>query len=121
LGLKKRNEVELIVSLNDLKKLQKNDTLEKFELVPLIDQKKTVDPKYLSEIKQQLFNDLPFYEGLLFNKESGSIRCAIYINKKVINSPIRKEFILNVLVPEVAKFEKETNIDLKDSEMPYER
>ncbi|WP_396175886.1 RND family transporter [Flavobacterium sp.] len=120
-NLKKRNEVELIVSLNDLKKLQKNDTLEKFELVPLIDQKKTVDPKYLSEIKQQLFNDLPFYEGLLFNKESGSIRCAIYINKKVINSPIRKEFILNVLVPEVAKFEKETNIDLKVSGMPYIR
>jgi predicted RND superfamily exporter protein len=120
-NLKKRNEVELIVSLNDLKKLQKNDTLEKFELVPLIDQKKTVDPKYLSEIKRQLFNDLPFYEGLLFNKESGSIRCAIYINKKVVNSPIRKEFILKVLIPEVAKFEKETNIDLKVSGMPYIR
>lgn len=121
INLKKRNEVELIVSLNDLKKLQKNDTLEKFELVPLIDQKKTVDPKYLSEIKRQLFNDLPFYEGLLFNKESGSIRCAIYINKKVVNSPIRKEFILKVLIPEVAKFEKETNIDLKVSGMPYIR
>ena len=121
INLKKRNEVELIVSLNDLKKLQKNDTLEKFELVPLIDQKKTVDPKYLSEIKQQLFNDLPFYEGLLFNKESGSIRSAIYIKKEVVNSPIRKEFILNVLVPEVAKFEKETNIDLKVSGMPYIR
>ena len=121
INLKKRNEVELIVSLNDLKKLQKNDTLEKFELVPLIDQKKTVDPKYLSEIKRQLFNDLPFYEGLLFNKESGSIRCAIYINKKVVNSPIRKEFILTVLIPEVAKFEKETNIDLKVSGMPYIR
>ena len=121
INLKKRNEVELIVSLNDLKKLQKNDKLEKFELVPLIDQKKTVDPKYLSEIKRQLFNDLPFYEGLLFNKESGSIRSAIYINKKVVNSPIRKEFILNVLVPEVAKFEKETNIDLKVSGMPYIR
>jgi predicted RND superfamily exporter protein len=121
INLKKRNEVELIVSLNDLKKLQKNDTLEKFELVPLIDQKKTVDPKYLSEIKRQLFNDLPFYEGLLFNKESGSIRCAIYINKKVVNSPIRKEFILTVLIPEVAKFEKETKIDLKVSGMPYIR
>ena len=121
INLKKRNEVELIVSLNDLKKLQKNDTLEKFELVPLINQKKTVNQNYLSEIKRQLFNDLPFYEGLLFNKESGSIRCAIYINKKVVNSPIRKEFILNVLVPEVAKFEKETNIDLKVSGMPYIR
>jgi predicted RND superfamily exporter protein len=120
-NLKSNKEIELIVSLNDLKKLQKNDTLEKFELVPLIDQNKTVDPNYLSEIKRQLFNDLPFYEGLLFNKESGSIRSAIYINKKVVNSPIRKEFILTVLIPEVAKFEKETKIDLKVSGMPYIR
>ncbi|MDN3678188.1 MMPL family transporter [Flavobacterium paronense] len=120
-NLKSHKEVELVVSLNDLKKLQKNDTLEKFELVPLVNQKRTTDPKYLAEIKRQLFNDLPFYEGLLFNKKSGSIRSAIYINKKVVNSPIRKEFILNVLVPEVTKFEKTTGIDLKVSGMPYIR
>jgi predicted RND superfamily exporter protein len=120
-SLKSHKEVELVVSLNDLKKLQKNDTLEKFELVPLLDQKKTTDPAYLTEIKRQLFNDLPFYEGLLFNKKSGSIRSAVYINKKVVNSPIRKQFILNVLVPEVDKFEKATGIDLKVSGMPYIR
>ncbi len=119
--LKSHKEVELIVSLNDLKKLQKNDALEKFELVPLVDQKRTVNPAYLAAIKRQLFNDLPFYEGLLFNKKSGSIRSAIYINKKVVNSPVRKEFILHVLVPEVAKFEKATHIDLKVSGMPYIR
>ena len=120
-NLKSHKEVELVVSLNDLKKLQKNDTLEKFELVPLLVQKKTTDPDYLKEIKRQLFHDLPFYEGLLFNKKSGSIRSAIYINKKVVNSPVRKEFIINVLVPEVDKFEKTTGIDLKVSGMPYIR
>ena len=87
-NLKSHKEVELVVSLNDLKKLQKNDTLEKFEFAPLVDQKRTVDPKYLAEIKHQLFHDLPFYEGLLFNKKSGSIRSAIYINKKVVNTNI---------------------------------
>ena len=120
-NLKSHQEVELVVSLNDLKKLQKNDTLERFELVPLIDQKRTVDPTYLAEIKRQLFNDLPFYEGLLFNKKSGSIRSAVYIKKEVVNSPIRKQFILNVLVPQVEKFEKATHIDLKVSGMPYIR
>ena len=119
--LKSHQEVELVVSLNDLKKLQKNDSLEKFELIPLIDQKRTVDPVYLAQIKKQLFNDLPFYEGLLFNKKTGSIRSAIYLNKKVVNSPIRKEFILNVLIPEVEKFEKTTGIDLKVSGMPFIR
>ncbi|MFZ4671638.1 MAG: efflux RND transporter permease subunit [Flavobacterium sp.] len=120
-NLKSRKEIELVVSLNNLKKLVKNDSLEKFELVPLLDQKRTLDPNYLLQIKKQLFNDLPFYEGLLFNKKSGSIRSAIYIKKEVVNSPIRKEFILNVLVPEVDKFENETHIDLKVSGMPYIR
>jgi predicted RND superfamily exporter protein len=120
-NLKSRKEIELVVSLNVLKKLVKNDSLEKFELVPLLDQKRTLDPNYLLQIKKQLFNDLPFYEGLLFNKKSGSIRSAIYIKKEVVNSPIRKEFILNVLVPEVDKFENETHIDLKVSGMPYIR
>ena len=120
-NLKKHKEVELVISLNDLKKLQKNDAKEKFEFVSFIDQKETVNPGYLSEIKRQLFHDLPFYEGLIFNKESGSIRSAIYINKEIVNTPIRKEFILKVLVPEVAKFEKTTNIDLKVSGMPYIR
>lgn len=120
-NLKSHKEVELVVSLNDLKKLQKNDTLEKFELVPLVDQSKTTDPAYLKEIKRQLFNDLPFYEGLLFNKKSGSIRAAVYINKKVVNSPLRKDFIMKVLVPEVEKFKNATKINLKVSGMPYIR
>ncbi len=120
-ALKKHKEIELVVSINDLKKLEKDTIKEKFQLVPLIDQKLTKNQDYLTTIKKQLFNDLPFYEGLLFNKKSGSIRGALYLDKKVVNSPIRKEFILNVLVPEVDKFEKQTGIDLRVSGMPYIR
>ncbi|SHF92352.1 hypothetical protein SAMN05443549_101841 [Flavobacterium fluvii] len=119
--LKGDKAVELVISLNDLKKLQKNDTLEKFELVPFVDQGKTTDKVYLEKIKKELFNDLPFYEGLLFNKRSGTIRSAIYLDKKIVNSPIRKDFIVNILVPAVEAFEKETKIDLRVSGMPYIR
>jgi predicted RND superfamily exporter protein len=119
--LKSNPEVELVVSLNDLKKLHKNDTLEQFELTPLVDQKRTLDPQYLKEIKRQLFHDLPFYEGLLFNKKTGSIRSAIYIKKEVVNSPIRKDFIIHKLVPAIETFERTTKIDLKVSGMPYIR
>jgi predicted RND superfamily exporter protein len=107
--------------LNDLKKLHKNDTLEQFELTPLVDPKRTLDPQYLKEIKRQLFHDLPFYEGLLFNKKTGSIRSAIYIKKEVVNSPIRKDFIIHKLVPAIENFEHTTKIDLKVSGMPYIR
>jgi predicted RND superfamily exporter protein len=120
-SLKEDKAVDLVISLNDLKKLQKNEALEKFELVPFVDQSKTADKAYLEKIKGELFNDLPFYEGLLFNKRSGSIRSAIYLDKKIINTPARKDFILNKLIPAVEKFEKETKIDLRVSGMPYIR
>ena len=120
-SLKSQKEIELVVSVNDLKKLQKNQVKQNFELVNLIDATQTQNPAYLQNLKKQLFNDLPFYEGLLFNKKSGSIRSVVYINKKIVNSPVRKKFILNVLIPAVEKFEKQTNIDLKVSGMPYIR
>ena len=120
-SLKVDKAVDLVISINNLKKLQKNEALEKFELVPFVDQNKTTDKLYLEKIKKELFNDLPFYEGLLFNKESGTIRSAIYLDKKIVNTPARKDFILNKLVPTVEAFEEETKIDLRVSGMPYIR
>lgn len=120
-GLKNSKEVELVVSLNDLKKLQKDTIAEKFELVPLVDQNQTKSAAYLGEIKNELFNKLPFYEGLLFNKQSGSVRSAIYLNKKIVNTAARKTFIVENLVPKIDKFEKTTGIDLRVSGMPYIR
>ena len=120
-SLKNDPNVDLIISINDLKKLEKNESLEKFELVPFVDSNKTTDKAYLEKIKQELFNDLPFYEGLLFNKKSGTIRSAIYLDKKIVNTPARKDFILKKLVPAIEKFEAETKIDLRVSGMPYIR
>jgi predicted RND superfamily exporter protein len=119
--LKNAKEVELVVSLNDLKKLQKDTIAKKFKLAPLIEQSKTNNASYLTEIKKELFNNLPFYEGLLFNKETGSIRSAIYLNKKIVNTPARKSFVIENLVPKIEKFEKTTGIDLRVSGMPYIR
>ena len=119
--LKEDKAIDLVISINDLKKLQKNDSLKKFELVSFVDQSKTYDKAYLEKIKKELFNDLPFYEGLLFNKRSGSIRSAVYLDKKIVNTPARKDFILNKLVPAIKTFEDETKIDLRVSGMPYIR
>jgi predicted RND superfamily exporter protein len=120
-SLKEDKVVDLVISINDLKKLQKNEALEKFELVPFVDQSKTTDKVYLEKIKNELFDNLPFYEGLLFNKKSGTIRSAVYLDKKIVNTTARKDFILKKLVPAIETFEKETNIDLRVSGMPYIR
>ena len=118
--LKKETEVELIVSIDNIKKLQKNDSLQTFEMVPFIDLKKAKDASYLLASKKELFTKTPFYEGLLYNKK-GTIRSAIYLDKKIVNTPQRKDFILNKFIPKIEAFEKENKIDLRVSGMPYIR
>ena len=69
-NIKASKEVSLTIAVNDLKKLQKNDSLQTFETVPFVESSKVGDAKYLRQIRAELFTDLPFYEGLLFNKKS---------------------------------------------------
>ena len=59
-NLKANKEVSLTIAVNDLKKLQKNDSLQTFETVPFVENSKTGDAKYLSQIRSELFSDLPF-------------------------------------------------------------
>lgn len=118
--LKSQKEIDLVVSVNDLKKIQKNEATESFELAPFVDQIKTKNPKYLNEIKDDLFTKMPFYEGLLFNQQ-GTIRSAIYMDKKIVNTVARKDFILQNFIPKIEAFEKETGVDLRVSGMPYIR
>lgn len=119
--LKKLPEVDLVVSVDNIKKLQKNDSLNSFQLVPFININKATDSIYLNNIKTELFTKTPFYEGLLFNKKNGTIRSAIYLDKKIVNTPKRKDFILNTFIPKVEAFQKATGIDLRVSGMPYIR
>ncbi len=119
--IKSNKDVDMVISLNDIKKLQKNDSLQKFELVSFIDKSKAQDKEYLLQIKHELFNKIPFYEGLLFNKKSGSIRSAVYLDKKIVNTPERKYYVLDKLIPAIKTFEAETNVKLRVSGMPYIR
>ncbi|WP_309607577.1 MMPL family transporter [Flavobacterium sp.] len=120
-NIQSNEAVDLVISINNLKKLTKNDSLEKFDLIPLINPNKVQNQAYLTKTKNELLNNLPFYEGLLFNKKSGAIRSAIYLDKKIVNTKARKIFVLNVLIPEIEKFELETKVDLRTSGMPYIR
>jgi predicted RND superfamily exporter protein len=119
--IKSHKEVSLVVSVDNLQKLTKNDSLETFELKPLVDSNKVQDEKYLKAIKTELYTRLPFYEGLLFNKKTGAIRSAIYLDKKIVNTKARKDYVLNDLIPAIEKFEKATKLDLHTSGMPYIR
>lgn len=113
--------VDLIIAINNLQKLQKNDSLQEFDMVPLLKKEQPITQETLTHLKKELFNDLPFYEGLIFNKKSGTVRAAVYLDKKIVNTSTRKDFVLEKLIPAVHQFEEATQIDLKVSGMPYIR
>jgi predicted RND superfamily exporter protein len=113
-------EVDFTVAIGDIKELKKNVDEEKFDFVPLYNS----EPKTQEEIvkiKTELFENLPFYDNILFNKKTGTIRSVIYLKKDIVNTPARKEFIFNVLNPAIEQFEAESNIDVRISGMPYIR
>ena len=119
--IKKDKSTELTLSIEDLRVLEKDTTSQKFKLVPFINND-SISDSYLKEKEKEFFKDLPFYEGMLFNKESGAVRFAIYLDKKIVNTPARKTFIEKHLSQEkISAFEKETGLDLRVSGMPYIR
>lgn len=117
---KSQKEIDLVISVSDLKQLEKNEAIESFELTPFVDQSKIKSQQYLDSVKSNLFHKMPFYEGLLFN-DKGTIRSAIYMHKEIVNTAARKDFILKNFIPKIEAFEKETGVDLRVSGMPYIR
>lgn len=120
-SIKSDKEVSLVITVDNLQTLVKNDSLQSFELKPFVNPNKINDANYLAQIKSDFFNKLPFYEGLLFNKKTEAVRSAIYLDKKIVNTKARKEYILHKFIPEIDAFYKETGIKPHVSGMPYIR
>ena len=112
--------VETIVTLQDLKKLVKNKRKQQFDFIPFIkDSLKTT--KELEAVTSALLNDFPFYDNILFNKETNAIRSVLLLDKSIVNSPARKSFIVDNLIPKVQAFEEQYGLDVRVSGMPYAR
>jgi len=118
--IKNYKEVEVTLSIGDLKKLEKQKDSTAFSLVPFI-QDSILDQKKLSRYKYELFNKLPFYEGLVYSPNKQSVRTAIYLNKEIVNTAARRDFIVEDLIPLIENFEEQTNVNVYISGMPYIR
>ncbi|MGC1204582.1 MAG: MMPL family transporter [Flavobacteriaceae bacterium] len=119
-SFKKYSEVETVVSIKDLQKLIKDNKNEKFNLEPFIKDSIT-SVKQIVTLQNELFEQYPFYDNILFNKETKTIRSAIYLRKDIVNTPVRKDFIMDVLIPNIKVFESTYNTDVRISGMPYIR
>lgn len=112
--------VEAVISVQDLKRLVKNKDKQQFDLTPIFD-----DPiesqDDLESFKQTLFEAFPFYDNILFNKDTEAFRSMILLDKPIVNTSARKAFVMSNLIPKIEAFEAETGLDLRVSGMPYVR
>ncbi|MDP5157767.1 MAG: efflux RND transporter permease subunit [Flaviramulus sp.] len=119
-GFKKNGAVETVVSIKDLQKLIKDNKKERFKLEPFI-KDSIISIKQIETLQNELFEQYPFYDNFLFNKETKTIRTAIYIKKDIVNTSERKDFVINTLLPTINSFETKNNLDVRISGMPYIR
>ena len=113
-------EVETVISVKDLQKLVKDNANQKFTLEPFI--KDSISSlKQIDILEDELFNKYPFYDNFLFNKETKTIRTIIYLKKDIVNTSVRKDFVIDNLIPTIQNFEEANNLDVHISGMPYIR
>lgn len=119
-SFKHYDEVETVLSIKDLQKLVKNTEEQKFELQAFIKDSLSSIAE-IDTLQKELFQQYPFYDNFLFNKETRTIRTAIYLKKDIVNTSVRKDFIIDILQTNVEKFEAEYDLDVRVSGMPYIR
>ena len=119
-SFKNKKEVNNVIHVGNIPIISKDKIKKEFTVDSILNNSFKSDYK-VQEFKNILFQDFPFYENILFNKKSETIQTAIYLDKKVVNNIERIEFINEDFIPLIEEFEKETNLDVKISGMPYIR
>lgn len=107
-----------VLSVPTAYKLTKNDSLSKFEFVPLI----TKIPRSQADIDTLKIeiDKLKFYEGIIYNKETGATLMAITFNKTSLNSKRRLEIVKEIKTLTDA-FAIKHKVEMHYSGMPYIR
>lgn len=113
-------EIDFVVSTDNLQVLVKDNDKQEFVMEAFI-QNPPKTKEEVDRLKDHLFEELPFYDNIIYNAESGTVQTIAYLDKDIMNTSVRNEFILNDLADLVKNFEQETNLDVRVSGMPYIR
>ena len=119
-SFKDHEDVSTVIAFGDLQKLKKNKSSRQFYIEPFIKDSISEESE-LELLKNEIFNNSPFYDKFLINSESKAVRTAINLKTEVVNTVLREQFVNNVLLPRVSEFEQKYNLDIRISGMPYVR
>jgi predicted RND superfamily exporter protein len=110
--------VKAVVSVARLQTLKRNDSLNKFDNLPILSRK----PESQAELDsvKKVIKDLPFYKGIIYNDTLHSTLMAITFDNKLLNTRNRLQ-IVDSIKAQVDKFEMQTKLKVHYSGMPYIR
>jgi len=116
--LKKIRGVESVLSVADALNLVRNDSTDKLEtrrIFPL-----ALSTQQQADSGRAIFENLPFYNGLLYNPSSKAYLVGMQVNKGLINSDYRTVLVSNIL-KEVEVYQKTLGNTLHISGLPFIR
>jgi predicted RND superfamily exporter protein len=118
LDIKKIKGVENVIAITNVSKVAFDDSLHKIMFVPFL----TVMPENQEQLNKVKFSldSLPFYEGFVLNKETGSHLMAVTFSQSEINSKNRIS-IVNQIKEKAMQYATKHASDVHLSGMPYIR
>lgn len=116
--MKQLEGVEEVVSVARLYNLIRNDSLKKFDFLPILNQKPQTQIE-LDSLKN-IITDLPFYSNVVYNPENHTTIMFITMSKKVLDNKKRNKLVLQI--EEIAyKFQQTQKTEVHFSGLPYIR
>jgi predicted RND superfamily exporter protein len=110
--------VENVLGAADAVMLVKNDTSGKLGVVNVFPAEITTQAALDSS--RAVFENLPFYKGMLYNPTSKAYVLGLTLNKDSVNSKARTALV-NQIQDKIAAFEKATGLDVHVSGLPFIR
>ena len=116
--IQKIEGIKQVLSIGNLYDLQKDTSNQRFILKQLSGTT-VLSNTEMDSIKQRIY-ELPFYEGLLYNKESHATLMAINIDTKILNTNKRAPIIQSIL-DKADAFSKRNKLEVHYSGLPFIR
>ncbi len=110
--------VEGVTSIAKAADFVKNDSLRRYDFLPVVPSRPTTQAE-VDTLKKKILS-LRFYQGLLYNPETHTYLLAITLNKKKLNDKSRLAITDNI-INRAKVYEKQTGHKLHYSGLPYIR
>lgn len=117
-SVKSMDGIQEVVSIARAFNVERNDSLHRLEFKPLL----TKRPETQSEVDalRTRLSGLPFYDGLLFNQESGATLMAITFDQSKLNTKSRIDIVKEIKA-QAEQFASANGLELHYSGLPYIR